>query len=48
MATKKTTGKSGFNGPTIGRAVPKGTTFKKGANGRYTMVAPKKSGSKKK
>ena len=36
--TKKGTG---FSAPAIGTMVPKGATFKKGANGRLVMVLPK-------
>ena len=54
MAEKKGNTKqqnSGFNGQTIGEMFPKGTTFKRNANGTLTPVYPKsgtKNQSKKK
>lgn len=41
MAEKKRKG-SGFDGPTIGKTLPKGTALKKNKDGTVTPVYPKK------
>ena len=49
MATRKSSNKkSGFDAPVIGEALPKGTTFKKDANGRIIPVYPNEKKKKKK
>lgn len=45
MATK--TRKSGFDAPTIGTVMPKGTTFRRRPDGTMEAIIPKKKGKKK-
>lgn len=47
MATKRNNSKgTGFKGETIGTVMPKGTKFKKNANGTITPIFPKNGGKK--